>query len=86
VSISVAPEARGRGLGGALLELGLAEAIPELHPRGFRARVRATNTASLRLFRAAGFRDAETSGAEPEILELVLGVGESASAPAGQAR
>jgi ribosomal protein S18 acetylase RimI-like enzyme len=71
VSITVAPEARGRGVGGVLLERGLATAA-ELRPAGFRARVRATNQASLALFHAAGFQDAETDGSEPEIRELLL--------------
>lgn len=57
VSIGVAPEARGRGVGRRLLDAALAaaRADAQLGARAFRARVRPDNAASLALFRAAGF-------------------------------
>lgn len=61
VSIAVAPERRGRGLGRALLRAGL----DEMAGRGaiaFVARIRADNAGSLRLFSGAGFREAARDG------------------------
>jgi UDP-2,4-diacetamido-2,4,6-trideoxy-beta-L-altropyranose hydrolase len=55
VSITVAPAARGQGVGRGLLAAGLAAARTELAPRAFRARVRSDNATSLALFRSAGF-------------------------------
>lgn len=55
VSISVAPEARGRGCGRALLAAGLAEARRH-GARRFVAYVRPENAVSVALFRGAGFR------------------------------
>lgn len=58
VGISVAPEARGRGIGRALLEAGLAAGIADttLHVVVFVARVRPDNAASVATFRGAGFQ------------------------------
>lgn len=53
VSISVAPDARGRGHAGAALTEAMA--AQRLGPSTFRATVRRENTASLRLFETAGF-------------------------------
>lgn len=72
VGISVAPAARGRGVGRGLLAAGLAAALADtvadaaradadaadLPIRTFVARIRPDNAASLALFRGAGFRDA----------------------------
>ncbi len=55
VSIGLAPEARGRGLGRALLAAGLDAAARELGIHRARAIVRADNLPSRRLFEAAGF-------------------------------
>jgi RimJ/RimL family protein N-acetyltransferase len=51
VSINLAPEWRGRGLGTALLRLAVATRADER----LRAEVRAANAASLRLFERCGF-------------------------------
>jgi RimJ/RimL family protein N-acetyltransferase len=56
VSIAVATEARGEGLGAELLRSGLAAARDTLGPPAFRAVVRVANEPSIRLFEAAGFR------------------------------
>lgn len=58
VGISVAPGARGRGVGPALLLAGLqaARRDPTLGARLFVARVRVDNEVSARLFEGAGFR------------------------------
>jgi UDP-2,4-diacetamido-2,4,6-trideoxy-beta-L-altropyranose hydrolase len=57
VGISVAPEARGRGIGRALLEAGLAAGVSDasLRVAVFVARIRADNAASVAMFRGAGF-------------------------------
>lgn len=62
VGISVAPDARGRGVGRTLLEVGLAAAVADqqLMVGSFVARIRADNAASLALFGGAGFRPAGT--------------------------
>jgi RimJ/RimL family protein N-acetyltransferase len=59
ISIAIAPEARGRGLGRRLLRGGIdaARADPALAVAGFIARVRPDNAGSLALFRGAGFVD-----------------------------
>ena len=73
VSLAVAPERRGQGLGTPMLREALAAAA--LQCRGglrLRARVFADNAASLRLFRRCGFREVETrqaSGALVVVLE-----------------
>jgi RimJ/RimL family protein N-acetyltransferase len=58
VGISVAPDARGRGVGRALLKAGLAAGLadPDLQIEVFVARIRPDNAASLALFGGAGFR------------------------------
>ena len=75
ISISVAPDARGRGLGGELLSLGIAagRVAPAFEGAGYVAYVRPANAASVALFRAAGFTEAArtTVGEEP-CLELRL--------------
>ena len=57
VGISVAPEARGRGVGRRLLGAAVSEASRTLPVTAFLARVRPDNGRSLALFRAAGFLD-----------------------------
>lgn len=57
VGISVAPEARGRGLAGPLLRAGMERARTELGVTEFVALVRPENAVSLRLFGSAGFVD-----------------------------
>ena len=57
VGISVAPEARGRGLARGLLTAGMDVARRELEVSSFIAVVRRENAVSLALFRGAGFVD-----------------------------
>jgi RimJ/RimL family protein N-acetyltransferase len=63
VGISVAAQARGRGLGRTLLAAGLAATRLDasLGVRTFVARIRLDNDASAALFRGAGFRLVEQS-------------------------
>jgi RimJ/RimL family protein N-acetyltransferase len=58
VGIAVAPDERGRGVGGTLLRKAmlLARLDPGLAPTTFLARIRPTNEPSLALFQRAGFR------------------------------
>lgn len=58
VGIAIAPEARGRGFGTALLRAAIEAARndPDLGIRRLIARVRVGNVASVRLFESAGFR------------------------------
>ncbi len=77
VSITVAPEQRGRGLGTALLTSGLVAFREVSGPTRLTARIRSDHEASLALFAAAGFRptggDATTERTgSPVILELAL--------------
>jgi UDP-2,4-diacetamido-2,4,6-trideoxy-beta-L-altropyranose hydrolase len=72
VSVSVAAVARGRGLGRTVIADGTRRAAEELRLRVVRAVVREGNVASLRAFRAAGYRDSdvrEDGGAGVAILE-----------------
>jgi RimJ/RimL family protein N-acetyltransferase len=57
VGISVAPDARARGVGHALLAAGLTAGMadPHLRPGVFVARIRPDNAASIALFTGAGF-------------------------------
>jgi RimJ/RimL family protein N-acetyltransferase len=55
VSIGLAPAARGRGLGSAVLRMGVAAAVRELGIGRARAVVMAANPPSRRLFEGAGF-------------------------------
>lgn len=67
VGISVAPLARGMGVGRRLLNVALSEASRSLPVTAFLARVRPGNERSLALFRAAGFvvEGPGTSAGEP---------------------
>ena len=58
IGISVAPEARGRGIGKALLDAALQAASrdEDLAARAFIARIRPENPISQALFEGAGFR------------------------------
>jgi RimJ/RimL family protein N-acetyltransferase len=62
VGISVAPDSRGRGIGRALLEAGLAAGLADsdLDVAVFVARIRPENAASIALFAGAGFEPAGT--------------------------
>jgi RimJ/RimL family protein N-acetyltransferase len=55
VSIALAPEARGRGLGRQALEVATAKASERLGVASIKAIVKPTNDSSLAAFRAAGF-------------------------------
>ncbi len=56
VSISVAPAARGRGIGGALLSAAILRLERERGPSVLYAEIRAANRPSQRIFEACGFR------------------------------
>jgi RimJ/RimL family protein N-acetyltransferase len=70
VGISVAPSARGAGVGRRLLNSALREASRSLPVTAFVARVRPDNERSLGLFHAAGFVDEGpgTSAGEPSLI------------------
>jgi RimJ/RimL family protein N-acetyltransferase len=76
VGISVAPEARGRGIGQALLAMSLeaGRADPDLGARAFVARIRPKNRASIALFAQGGFRlvaaDGDCDGVPCMVYEL----------------
>lgn len=55
ISVTVAPEARGRGIGSLLLRSAIREGQRRLGVECFRARVKEGNQRSLGAFRAAGF-------------------------------
>jgi RimJ/RimL family protein N-acetyltransferase len=55
LSITVAPEHRGRGLGEEAIALGVGQARDVFGASTVIARIKRTNTASLRAFSAAGF-------------------------------
>lgn len=71
VSISLAPEARGRGLSRPLLLAGMAAADRDLGVKTFIAAIRPGNAASLALFRAAGFSD-ESMGERNSVTCAIL--------------
>ncbi len=81
VSIALASDARGRGLGREALRIAVAGAADQLGIRRARAVVLASNLPSRRLFEGAGFRpvgDAEASAeaaTEPAALTLEADVG-----------
>jgi RimJ/RimL family protein N-acetyltransferase len=60
VSITVAPDARGRGLARPLLDAGVAAARAAFGPVTIRADILPGNDASLRLFTGAGFTPVAT--------------------------
>ena len=62
VSIAVAPEARGQGVGGAMLRLLQHELADDFQVVALTAVVGADNAASLRLFDGAGFRPVADRG------------------------
>jgi RimJ/RimL family protein N-acetyltransferase len=71
ISIGLAPEARGRGLGREALRRSVLEASRLLGVSGVRARVKPENAASLAAFTAAGFRvTAESENAVELLREL----------------
>ena len=80
VSITVAPDARGRGLARALLDAGLAAARDAFGPVTVLADILPDNEASLRLFTRAGFTPvgrragvtAEGDAAAPRLISLEL--------------
>jgi RimJ/RimL family protein N-acetyltransferase len=67
VSIGLAPEARGRGVGREALRLAAGEARPRLGVTQLSARVKPDNEASLRSFAAAGYTEFRR---EPDVVEL----------------
>jgi RimJ/RimL family protein N-acetyltransferase len=68
VSIGLAPEARGRGVGREALRLAALEA-PRVEATTLSALVKADNEASLRSFAAAGYRE---FGRRDDVVELRL--------------
>lgn len=78
VGISVAPDARERGVGRALLEAGMTAGVadPDLRVAVFVARVRTDNDASRALFAGAGFEPAgsdEAAGVPYLVYEYPVG-------------
>jgi RimJ/RimL family protein N-acetyltransferase len=67
VSISLAADARGRGVGREALGLAASEASRLLGVANIRARVKPDNEASLRAFRAAGYKVVEQ---DDDVIEL----------------
>lgn len=67
ISITVSPEKRGQGIGGLLLELAAAWARQELGLGRILAQIKATNPASIAIFKKAGYEIT----AEGEILSLI---------------
>ena len=65
VSIAVAPEDRGKGHSGALLQAGLRAARRAFPGAPFRAWIRRSNAASIALFTRAGFQAPTTPPALP---------------------
>ncbi|MET9320435.1 GNAT family protein [Streptomyces sp. NPDC003038] len=76
--VLIAPEARGRGLGGALVSLVVERAFGELGLREIDLVVWAHNTAALRVYEKLGFRteqvleDVEVDGAPWSALQMRL--------------
>ena len=75
VSVSVAAAERGRGRSRSLLEAGLVAARAAEPGHRFRAWIRPSNGASVRLFRGAGFaqpavRPVAPEGAPPDVVVL----------------
>lgn len=68
ISISLAADARGRGVGREALGLAASEASRLLGAASIRALVKPDNEASLRAFRAAGYR---VVGREHDVIELL---------------
>jgi UDP-2,4-diacetamido-2,4,6-trideoxy-beta-L-altropyranose hydrolase len=64
VSIAVAAEHRGRGIGTAMLRSLVGEVVRAALPRPLTAVVRPDNVASLRAFEAAGFHTAGSATSE----------------------
>lgn len=69
VSINLGAEVRGRGFGRELLREAISAHRRDAGLRTLRARIRVGNTASVRLFRGAGFL---VAGGSAEVIELVL--------------
>lgn len=72
VSLAVAPERRGQGLGASMLRQALASARAESPRLRMRAQVFADNAASRRLFERCGFREVDrrpTPGADVVVFE-----------------
>jgi RimJ/RimL family protein N-acetyltransferase len=74
VSIGLAPEARGRGIGRRALVLAALEAESRLGVTTISARIKSENVASLRSFEAAGFREVRR---DEGVVELRRPAGES---------
>lgn len=64
VSITVAPEHRGRGLGGPILAAGEAELAGRVRTATLLANVHRDNATSLALFRRAGYRERPDLGSD----------------------
>jgi RimJ/RimL family protein N-acetyltransferase len=78
IGISVAPEARGHGIGAELLRAGIQAGPhdPDLRVDVYVARIRPENVASIRLFTGAGFLHVgseDVAGAEALVYELPAG-------------
>jgi RimJ/RimL family protein N-acetyltransferase len=71
ISIGLAPESRGRGLGREALRLAAAGAARELGARRLVARVKPANAQSLAVFRAAGYRVCREND---EVIEFSLSI------------
>jgi RimJ/RimL family protein N-acetyltransferase len=76
IHIALASDARGRGLGTQALRLAMARAEELAGVERFRARVKRSNQASLRLFGALGFVHALQEDDDVLELELELGRGD----------
>jgi RimJ/RimL family protein N-acetyltransferase len=82
VSIGLAPGARSRGLGRAVLRIGLAAAVHELGIRRARAVVVSSNLPSRRLFEGAGFVAIAGAGPPGHPSAMVLEADAIAALPA----